>query len=99
MWTGLTLLTALVVFAIGVVPAQRYLAQRHDIAGRAQQLALLQRENTRLQASVDALRSDDEIVRIARSQYGLAFAGEETYAVLTPKARPTDVPPVWPFGD
>jgi cell division protein FtsB len=80
-----------------VVPLRQYLDQRGDVAERRSELAGLDKENGRLQASADALQSDDEIIRIARSEYGMAFAGEETYAVLSPQRQPDAIPSIWPF--
>jgi cell division protein FtsB len=99
LWLGLTAVTVLVVFAIGIVPLRQYLAQRGDIAQRRSELAALDKENGRLRASADALQSDDEIIRIARSEYGMAFAGEETYAVLSPQRQPDAIPSIWPFDN
>ena len=69
------------------------------MAEQANTLEQLRIQNAKLQAQVDALGTDAEIERIARSEYSLVFPGEETYAVLPPPATGPKVPSVWPFND
>jgi cell division protein FtsB len=100
LWPMLVAVTVLVVLAIGVFPTRQYLEQRSETASRAAVLAQLREQNGRLQAQVDALRTDAEVERIARAEYSLVFPGEETYAVLPPPRSASRVPTVWPFqGD
>jgi cell division protein FtsB len=99
LWTAVVVVTALAVLVIGVFPTQQYLAQRRTTAQRSAQLAHIQADNAKLQAQIDALGTDAEIERIARSEYSLVYPGEETYAVLPPPDTGPRLPTVWPFAD
>ena len=98
LWVALLAILALAVLAIGVFPTRQYLAQRSEAAQRQATLEQLQAENAKLQAQVDALGTDAEIERIARSEYNFVLPGEETYAVLPPPSSGPQVPAIWPFG-
>jgi cell division protein FtsL len=99
LWSVLLAIIVLAVLGIGVFPTRQYLAQRSEAAERRATLEQLQAENAKLQAQVDALSTDAEIERIARSEYNFVLPGEETYAVLPPPDSGPVVPPIWPFGD
>jgi hypothetical protein len=93
---GVALLGAL---AIGLFPTQTFLDQRADTAEAEQRLEVLQAQNEAFEARIERLQTDDEIERLAREQYNLAFPGEEAYAVLPAPLPPLDLPAVWPFGE
>jgi cell division protein FtsL len=99
LWSVLLAIIVLAVLGVGVFPTRQYLAQRSEAAERRATLEQLQAENAKLQAQVDALSTDAEIERIARSEYNFVLPGEETYAVLAPPDSGPVVPPIWPFGD
>jgi len=100
LFVALFAVTVLAVLVIGVFPTQQYLAQRAETARRRAALEQLQAENATLQEQIAALETDEEIERIARSEYNLVMPGEETYAVLPPPdSGAARVPSVWPFGD
>jgi cell division protein FtsB len=99
LWTALFAVTVLAVFVLGVFPTRQYLDQRAATNRRGAELAQLQAENAKLQSQIDALGTDAEIERMARSDYSLVYPGEETYAVLPPPTTASGVPSVWPFGD
>lgn len=84
--------------AIGLFPTQTFLDQRSDTAEARQRLEVLRAQNDSFEKRIDRLGSDEEIERIAREQYNLAFPGEEAYAVLPAPLPPLDLPEVWPFG-
>ncbi len=84
--------------AIGLFPTQTFLDQRADTAEAQQRLAVLRAQNEAFEARIDRLGSDEEIERVAREQYNLAFPGEEPYAVLPAPLPSLDLPSVWPFG-
>jgi len=97
LWAALGGVTLLAVLAIGVFPTRQYLDQRAAAADRGAVLSSLKAQNDSLQQRIDALGTPAEVERIARAEYGLAYPGEETYAVL-PTPEPVDrVPAVWPF--
>jgi cell division protein FtsL len=98
LWVALLAILALAVLAIGVFPTRQYLAQRSEAAQRQATLEQLRAENAKLQAKVDALGTDEEIERIARSEYNFVLPGEETYAVLPPPSAGPQIPAIWPFG-
>jgi cell division protein FtsL len=99
LWMLLLAITVLAVMAIGVFPTRQYLAQRSATSERQATLEQLRAENANLQSRVDALSTDTEIERIARSEYNLVYPGEESYAVLPPPATGPRVPAIWPFAD
>jgi cell division protein FtsL len=99
LWVLLLAITVLAVLAIGVFPTRQYLAQRSATAERQTTLEQLRAENANLQSRVDALSTDAEIERIARSEYNLVRPGEESYAILPPPATGPRVPAIWPFTD
>lgn len=89
---------ALVVFLfVGVFPTRSLLAQRADIAAAEARLETLRSANAALDERAEALRTDAEVERLAREQYGLVRPGEEAYAILPP--APLPVPDAWPFAD
>lgn len=84
--------------AVGLFPTQTFLDQRAATAEAEERLAVLRAQNDAFDDRIERLGSDDEIERIAREQYNLAFPGEEAYAVLPAPLPPLDLPEVWPFG-
>jgi hypothetical protein len=92
---GVAVLGAL---AIGLFPTQTFLDQRSDTTEAEQRLAVLQAQNEAFEARIDRLGTREEIERLAREQYSLAFPGEEAYAVLPAPLPPLELPEVWPFG-
>jgi cell division protein FtsB len=99
LWLALLGVAVLAVLVVGVFPTRQYLAQRSATAERSAVLARTRAENAKLQAQVDALGTDAEIERIARSEYSLVYPGEEAYAVLPPPDTGPRVPAIWPFND
>jgi len=75
------------------VPAQTYLAQKQDIVGQEQTIAVLQAENTKLAAESAALQSDATIEKIARSEYGLVSPGQQAFMVLPSSVKPRAAAP------
>lgn len=95
----LVVTTALVAFLfVGVFPTRSLLAQRTDIAEAEARLETLRSANVALDERAEALRTDAEVERLAREQYGLVRPGEEAYAILPPPPAPLPVPDAWPFG-
>ena len=72
------------VFVFGVFPTGRYLEQRQELDRATTELRLLEAENEALLERVQRLESDEEIERVARSEYDLVRPDEEVYAVLPP---------------
>ena len=72
------------VFVFGVFPTGRYVEQRQELDRATTELRLLEAENEALLERVQRLESDEEIERVARSEYDLVRPDEEVYAVLPP---------------
>lgn len=92
---GVAVLGAL---AVGVFPTQTFLDQRSATEEAQQRLSVLRAQNESFEERLDRLGSDEEIERLAREQYNLAFPGEEAYAVLPAPLPPLTLPEIWPFG-
>lgn len=92
---GVAVLGAL---AIGLFPTQTFLDQRADTAEAEQRLAVLRAQNESFEQRLDRLATDEEIERLAREQYNLAFSGEESYAILPAPLPSLTLPELWPFG-
>ncbi len=84
--------------AVGLFPTSTFLDQRADTAEAQERLAVLRAKTEASEARIERLQSDDEIERLAREQYNLAYPGEEAYAVLPAPLPPLDLPALWPFG-
>ena len=76
---------ALVLMMLGVVPLRSYQSQRNNLEATRARLAMLNDRNARLEARATLLRSDVEIQRVAREQFGLVKPGQSL--VLTPGLR------------
>lgn len=96
-WSGLAAaatLVAVVVTAAGIFPFRQIIAQEREVDLAEEKLAAIQEENERLEREIAALRTSDEIERLAREQFGLVRPGEIGYVVVTPPgATATTVPP------
>jgi cell division protein FtsB len=88
---------AATVFGFGIVPTRSYLDRKQQIADAQARLADLERANEDARAHVDRLRTDAEVERLAREQYGLVKQGEEPYKIVPPAQPPVQIPDVWPF--
>lgn len=84
--------------AVGLFPTQTFLDQRSSTAEAQERLAVLRTQNEAFEERIERLQSDEEIERLAREQYNLAYPGEEAYAVLPAPLPPLDLPTIWPFG-
>ena len=80
------------VVAVGVLftfvnPSKQWLDQRQDISAARARVEVLDEKSAELTERAAQLRTDAEVERLAREQYGLVKPGEEAYAIL-----PTPVP-------
>lgn len=73
---GIPLLVLLLVI-LGVLPVRAYASQRSDIRASMERLDMLTKKNAELRERVRLLQTDDEIKRIARSQYAMVAPGEK----------------------
>lgn len=86
------------VLAVAVFPTSTYLDQRADTAEAEERLAVLEAQNDAYQERIARLKTPEEIERLAREQYNLAFPGEESYAMLPAPLPELVLPTLWPFG-
>jgi hypothetical protein len=82
------------VAALAVFPARAYQDQLRHRGELETELRALRAQNQALEQRARLLDSDEEIERLARSEYGMVRPGEEAYTILpvTPElAAPTPV--------
>jgi cell division protein FtsB len=70
------------VLVYAVFPVRTYLDQRADTERTREQIETLDAASDRLEEQAERLRTDPEIERLAREQYGLVRPGEESYGLL-----------------
>jgi cell division protein FtsL len=91
---ALIALAVAAIMFVFVFPTRSYLAQRHQVAASAHDVAVLKKQNNDLAAEAQRLRSRAEIERRARQQFGLAYPGEQVYKVMpAPEAATTTTLP------
>ena len=94
---GLTVLVFVAVLGLGVVPFRDWLDQRETLGDLREQGAEIERQTRDYELRVDALNTDEEIERRARSEYNLVRSDEEAYAILPPPDEVVVIPGIWPF--
>ncbi len=83
-WAALVVVTVVVAVMFVVVPATSWFELRSEVESRRSELSRLEAETVRLEQRILDLQTDEEIERIARSEYNLVYPDEEAYAVLPP---------------
>ncbi len=83
-WTALVVVTLVVAVMFIIVPARSWLELRSEVESRRVEIETLEADTARLEQRILDLKTDDEIERIARSEYNLVYPNEEAYAVLPP---------------
>ncbi len=63
-------------------PARTWFDQRQEIAAARERNSVLDEQSQELRARAATLRTDEEIERIAREEYGLVKPGEEAFGIL-----------------
>jgi len=96
---AVTLTAAAAALALGVVPFGDWLEQRERTADLQAQVEVVEALNSGYENRIDALNTDEEIERRARSDYNLIMPDEEAYLVHPPPRVEHPVPGIWPFGD
>jgi hypothetical protein len=76
---GATVVLAAV--AVGLLPVGTWLDQGDEIARSETVLHSVERSTAELSARAEALRTDEEVSRIAREELGMVPAGREAYAI------------------
>ena len=76
---------------LGVLPVRTYVGQQRDLALTSQRLDLLRSKNAALRARSAVLKTDTEVTRLAREQFGMVHAGQRL--VLISGLRPNGASP------
>ena len=66
---------------VGVLPMSTYTKQRRETLAIDQRLNGVRADNDRLRSEIRRLRSDGEVQRLAREQFGMVLPGQEVYAI------------------
>ena len=83
---------------LGVIPVQELFEVRDTKDELLVELAKVEELNKSYRVSIDALNTDEEIERIARSEYNLVKPHEEAYYVVPLSAKDVKIPGIWPFN-
>ena len=83
---------------LGVIPVQELFEVRDTKDELLVELAKVEELNKSYRVSIDALNTDEEIERIARSEYNLVKPHEEAYYVVPLSAVDVKIPGIWPFN-
>ncbi|HYI62855.1 MAG TPA: septum formation initiator family protein [Acidimicrobiales bacterium] len=87
----------MLVLLVGVFPTRQWWAQRDELGQRREELARQQDESEQLEQRIATLRTEEEVERLAREEFGMVRPGEEAYQILPPPVAPVDLPDTWPF--
>lgn len=82
---------------LGVIPVQEWFEVRDTKDELLVELAKVEELNESYRISIDALKTDEEIERIARSEYNLVKPHEEAYYVVPVSSEDIKIPGIWPF--
>jgi cell division protein FtsB len=86
------LVVAGILFTFGN-PARTWYDQHQDIAAARERNDVLDEQSRQLEARAAQLRTDAEVERIAREQYGLVKPGEEAFGILPAPGSGAGQPP------
>lgn len=82
---------------LGIVPVQDWLDQQDKRDQLKAELEEIQDKNNSYAVEIEALKTDEEIERLARVQYNLIKPFEEAYYVVQSPESDLKIPEVWPF--
>lgn len=80
---------------VAVFPTRTWLGQRASLASASSQLRTVDRQDQVLSDQVRLLKTDSEVERLARQDYGLVMPGEQAYAILPPAGASSHRPATW----
>jgi cell division protein FtsB len=86
------LVVAGILFTLGT-PARTWYDQRQEIAAAREGNVVLEEQSRQLEGRAAELRTDAEVERIAREQYGLVRPGEEAFGILPAPGSGAGQPP------
>ena len=81
------LLVGMIIAVNYIVPFRQMLAQNRQVETARAELTAIQAENEQLVRETEALRSDSEIERLAREDYGYVRPGDTSYVIVEPVGR------------
>ena len=87
------LLVGVAVMVTNVFPFRQILASDRSIGHANERLDTLKVENARLENEIDALSTDAELERLARSEFGYVAPGEIAYVITDPGLEPVNTEP------
>ena len=73
-----------VVLVAGIFPFRQILAGNREVGDAGDKLAAIEAETEILEARIAALKTPEEVERLAREQFGLVMPSEIGYVVVTP---------------
>ena len=90
-------IAAALVASMFVLPVKSWLQQRHDLATKQNELAVLSDANAKLAADVNRLQTPDGVKEAARHEVGYVGIGERRISVLATPDAPVTLPTGWPY--
>jgi len=96
-YASIIAISLLSLMLLGVIPIQEWFEVRDTKNELLLELAEMEELNESYRVSIDALKTDDEIERIARSEYNLVKPHEEAYYVIPISSEDIEIPGIWPF--
>ena len=96
-YASIIAISLLSLMLLGVIPIQEWFEVRDTKNDLLLELAEIEELNESYRVSIDALKTDDEIERIARSEYNLVKPHEEAYYVIPISSEDIEIPGIWPF--
>ena len=83
---------------LGIIPVQEWFEVRDVRDELLVELAKVEKLNESYRVSIDALKTDEEIERIARSEYNLITPLVEACFVVPVSTDEMNIPGIWPFN-
>ena len=90
-------IVAALMASLFVLPVKSWRQQRHDLAKKRNELAVLSDANAQLAADVNRLQTPDGIKEAARQEVGYVGIGEQRISVLSTPDAPITLPTGWPY--
>jgi len=85
------------VLLFGIFPTRSWWQQRQETATSEAELADLDAQLTQVRKEQELLKTDDEIARRAKEDFGFVEPGEEAFNILPAPTDPIGLPDGWPF--
>lgn len=82
--TALAVFILLAVMILAVLPIRSYFEQQNQLTSLQQHISQIDKQQKNLQSKVKKLNTNQEIINLARKDYGLVKKGQQAYAVTNP---------------